>query len=57
MHYILNNHNRSLLDKLNRNSVTVEVKGNASWADDAIRKTPYTRHTFPPWNIIMMGSS
>ena len=35
--------------------VTVERKGNAPWADDATRRTPYTRHAFPPWNIIIMG--
>ena len=34
--------------------VTVEVKGNAPWADDAIRRTLYTKRSFPPWNIVMM---
>ena len=25
------------------------------WADDATRRTSYTKRAFPPWNIIMMG--
>ena len=36
--------------------VTVEVKGNAPWANVAIRETSYTRHAFLLWNIIMMES-
>ena len=35
--------------------VIVEVKGNAPWADVAIRETSYTRHAFILWNIIMVG--
>ena len=35
--------------------VTVEEKGNALWADDATRKMLYTKHAFPPRNIIMTG--
>ena len=42
MHSILNNHNRRLLDELNRNRggqmwrlITLEVKGNAPWMDNA----------------------
>ena len=45
MHSILNNHNRRLLDELDKNSgdqmkclITVEEKGNAPWADDATQK-------------------
>ena len=61
MHIILNNHNRKLLDELNRNGGGPDViscnfinKGDTPWADDAILWTSYTRHAFPPWNIIMM---
>ena len=35
--------------------VTVEVKGNVPWSDDATQRTSYTKPAFLPWNIIMMG--
>ena len=54
MHSILNNHNRRFLDELNRNSGGPDVascncrsKGNAPLADDANRRTSYTRHASP----------
>ena len=62
IHSILNNHCGRLLDELNRNSgdqmwhlVTVEIKGYAPWTDDATQRISYTKHAFPPWNIIMIG--
>ena len=35
--------------------VTVEEKGNVTWADDGTRKMSYTKCAFALWNIIMMG--
>ena len=34
--------------------VTVQVKGNATWADDATRRTSNTIVKSAPWNLIMV---
>ena len=62
MRSILNNHNRKLLDELNRNSgVPDEVfchsrrKEDAPWTDNSTQRTSYSKRAFLTWNIIMMG--